>query len=48
MTMRYAHLAPVAFENAIETQENHKLSKEPSMSEDVIDLELEKAIRKVK
>jgi len=38
MTMRYAHLAPVAFESAIEKLDDHKLSKGPEMSAEVINL----------
>ena len=48
MTMRYAHLAPIAFESAIEKLDDHKLPKELDISEDVIDLESEKAIRKLR
>lgn len=47
MTMRYAHLTPLAFENAIKKLEDHGYSRETGISGNVIDLQLEQTIRKV-
>jgi len=48
MTMRYAHLAPVAFESAIEKLENLSFTEEVDTSAGVIDLHLEQTIRKMR
>ena len=47
MTMRYAHLTPLAFESAIKKLEDHSYSRETGISGNVIDLQLEQTIRKV-